>query len=113
MYQKIKIIVIIILLFPISLFSQETKSELVQTIRGIVTDNASGVPLPYVSIGLLDKPSIGTSTDDKGQFSLNNVPIGRHTLQASFVGYESHIVYEIMVTSAKEVYLEIGLKESL
>ena len=113
MYQKIKIIVIIIFLFPISLFSQETKSELVQTIRGIVTDNASGVPLPYVSIGLLDKPSIGTSTDDKGQFSLNNVPIGRHTLQASFVGYESHIVYEIMVTSAKEVYLEIGLKENI
>ena len=83
-----------------------------QNIRGIVTDRSSGAPLSFVSIGLLDLPQIGTTTDDDGKFILNNVPIGRHDLQATFIGYEPNIFREIMVNSAKEVYLEIQLNEN-
>ncbi|WP_165041846.1 TonB-dependent receptor [Dysgonomonas sp. ZJ709] len=84
-----------------------------QTIRGVVVDYASGSPLSYVTIGLLDKPEIGTMTDSLGRFSLKNVPVGRHTVQATSVGYEPNIFREILVTSAKEVYLEIPLTENI
>lgn len=102
---------VIYILFPIHTVAQESRP--VQTIRGIVIDHASGAPIPFVSVGLLDLPQIGAATDDEGMFIINNVPVGRHDLQASYVGYEPAAFREIMVTSAREVYLEIQLKESV
>ena len=101
---------IISILYSTSLSSQ---NKPVQTIRGIIIDNASGSPLSYVSVGLLDLPQIGTTTDEEGKFTIDNVPVGRHDLQATFVGYEPAIFREVMLTSAKEVYLEIQLKENV
>ncbi|MFV0417438.1 MAG: TonB-dependent receptor [Dysgonomonas sp.] len=84
-----------------------------QTIRGIVVDKASGAPLPHISIGLLNMPQIGASTDDDGKFVLTNVPVGRHDIQATSIGYEPATYREIMITSAKEIFLEIQLKENV
>lgn len=88
-------------------------SPLTQTIRGTVTDRASGAPLGYVTVQLSNVPSIGTVTDDNGRFELADVPLGRHTVKASFVGYEPVVLHEILVTSAKEILLSISLKESI
>ncbi|MDU1891488.1 MAG: TonB-dependent receptor [Dysgonomonas sp.] len=93
----------------INIFAQN--KQLVQNIKGVVVDRLSGAPLPFISVGLLDMPQIGSITGDNGQFTLENVPVGRHDLQASSVGYETSVMREIMVTSAKEVYLEIQLTE--
>lgn len=84
-----------------------------QTIRGIVVDKSSGTPLAYVTVGLTNLPQIGATTDDDGKFILKNIPIGRHDIRATLVGYESVTVREIMVTSAKETFLEIQLKENM
>ena len=114
MHLKLKsiITILICLLYPVG-FSAQTNGLRTQTIRGIVTDRASGAPLSYVSIGLLDKPEIGVTADEDGKFVLNNVPVGRHTVQATFVGYEPSVYREILITSAKEVYLEIQMKENI
>ena len=108
---SISILLIISILFSISASAQDNKP--VQTIRGTVIDKASGSPLSFVSVGLLDLPSMGTTTDDEGKFAIKNVPVGRHDLQVTFVGYEPAVFREIMLTSAKEVYLEIQLKENV
>lgn len=84
-----------------------------QTIRGIVTDRASGSPVPFASVGLTDSPETGTVTDESGKFVLNNIAIGRHTVQATSVGYEPSIFKELLLTSAKEIYLEIAMKENV
>lgn len=55
---------------------------------------------------------MGTTTDNDGKFVIKNVPVGRHDLQASFLGYEPTIFREIMLTSAKEVSLEVQMKEN-
>ncbi|MDH6305290.1 hypothetical protein M2459_002390 [Parabacteroides sp. PF5-5] len=89
------------------------EGKLGQTIQGVVTDRSSGAPLPYVTIMLQDIPLTGTTTNEKGEFILQNVPIGRHDLQASFVGYETMIIKEVLLTSGKEVFLEIKLTENL
>lgn len=85
----------------------------VQTIRGTVIDGASGHPLPYVAVQLTGNLGMGTVTDSIGRFILLHVPVGRHTLQATFMGYEPALIREILVTSAKEIYLEVPLKESV
>lgn len=101
------------LCFSLYVPAQKSKSELTQIIRGIVVDEASKHPIPYATVMLVDNPSVGTVTDDKGSFSLEKVSMGRHTVKALFMGYEPNVIREILVTSSKEVYLEIPLKESI
>lgn len=107
--KSVLIAIISCLLLPQVLFAQN-KEQLNQRIRGIVTDRASGEPLSSISV-VLDATQTGTTTDEKGMFALNNIPIGRHTIYVSSIGYETAIVKEILVGSAKEVFLEIELTE--
>lgn len=81
-----------------------------QTIRGTIMDEASNMPLPFATVNL-QKTSIGTVTDSLGNFSLKNVPIGRYDIMGSLIGYDPVILKEIQVTSSKEVYLTITMKE--
>lgn len=101
---------IISMLFSITAAAQEPT----QTIRGKVTDAASGAPMPGVSILLLESDPIkGTITDVNGNFSLEKVPVGRQNLRFTFVGYEARFVQDIMVNSAREVVLHVTLRESV
>lgn len=85
-----------------------------QTIRGQVTDEASGASIPGVSVVLVDSdPLKGTITNADGEFRLTNVPVGRQTLRFSYVGYETQFVRDIMVTSARELVLNISMRESV
>ena len=109
------ILLLIALFVSVAAFGQtaERKGRPVQTIRGIVVDGDSKYPIPYATVKLSDKEGVGTTTDRLGRFTLPQVPVGRHTVEAAFMGYEPGIFREILVTSAKEVYLEIPLKESV
>ncbi len=92
-------------------FAQAQPGIPVQTIRGVITDAASGHPIPYATVWLGEQPGTGAVTDEKGQFSLPSVPVGRHTIHASFMGYEPMEFKEVLVTSARETWLEISLRE--
>ena len=128
--DKTKVLVIAALLISICSFGKEisnipgqasvddenipqSSGRPVQTLRGVVNDRASGHPIPYATIQLTDIPGLGMMCDSLGRFALPKVPVGRHSVQASFMGYEPATVREILVTSAKEVYLEIALQESV
>lgn len=86
--------------------------QLSQSIRGTVTDQASGISIAYATIQLTDMPDKGTVTDSVGNFLLKSIPLGRHTVKASFIGYESSLVREVLVSSAKEVFLSITMNEN-
>lgn len=87
--------------------------ELQQTIRGRVIDMDSKATLPGANIIVLNTdPVLGTSTDMNGEFRIEEVPIGRIDLKISFMGYEERIIPNILLSSGKEVVLEIGLQES-
>ncbi len=55
-------------------------------IKGIVSDDKSGVPLPYANIQLVNKSS-GTSSDEQGRFSLPDADSGS-LIVVSATGYE-------------------------
>jgi len=85
-----------------------------QTIKGIITDKESEIPLIGASVELLtDNTLQGTTTDLDGYFKIPNVPIGRHILKISYLGYETSTVPNIVVTSGKEVILSLELEESI
>jgi hypothetical protein len=83
-----------------------------QTIRGQVIDEEGKFPLIGVTVIIEDSsPPIGVTTDNDGNFRIENVPVGRINLQLSYIGYKDKIIPNIVVNSAKEVVLTITLHE--
>jgi len=107
-----KLITILILMYGLTALGQGQK--LTQTVRGIVLDIDSRLPLIGAQVRLVDSnPLVGTVTDVDGKFRLENVPLGRITLEFSYVGYESMKVPNIVVNSGKEVILNINMQEAV
>ncbi len=83
------------------------------TIKGNVVDKQSEITLTGATIELLNvEQKIGVTTDVKGLFRLENVPIGRHTIRISFIGFETITIPNIIVTSGKDAIVNIKLIES-
>ena len=88
------------------------KSGRTQTLRGTVSDRDSRIPLPFASVVIQNsQPSRGTTTDLEGNFRFERLPVGRYTLQVSYVGYEDSEVPEVLLGSAKEVVISVDITE--
>lgn len=95
-------------------FICEGQDKFTQVVRGVVVDNATSLPLTGASVLLLNSdPVKGTSTDEKGNFRLDQVPVGRQSLKVSFIGYEDKFVNNLSVTTGKELVLTIRMNESM
>ncbi|GAH77805.1 unnamed protein product, partial [marine sediment metagenome] len=79
-----------------------------------MVDSESHNPISYATVSVqTTNQQIGTITDEDGFFRLEKVPVGRHNIQISYVGFETKMIPEMMVTSGKEIILNIGLKEKI
>ena len=106
---------LLLLLISVLLINSLQATEvLTQNIRGNVTDAVSGYPIIGAYVILLNiTPVTGTVTDINGEFDLKDVPIGRQSLQVTFIGYESKTVNNLMLVSGKELVIEIQLEEKV
>ncbi|MBL4670517.1 MAG: TonB-dependent receptor [Flavobacteriales bacterium] len=108
--MKKTLTLIMIVIIPFVSFSQ----EITQTIRGVIVDKQSQMTLPGVSIVLLNSnPLKGAATDIDGKFKLIEIPIGRIGLQVTFVGYKPIVLNNLVLSSAKELVLNLELEESV
>lgn len=82
MSKKSLLALALFLTLALSVFSQQAF-----IIEGKVTDTG-GEPLPGVNI-VINGTSYGAATDLNGQYLIRNVPAGRYTLSALYVGYET------------------------
>jgi hypothetical protein len=103
--QKLLYSVTFILLAISSIHAQKPT----QNIRGVVIDAATKKTLPGANVILVGENK-GTSTDTEGQFILEDVEVGRHELEVSFIGYEKKIIPELLLSSGSEKVLEIKLE---
>ena len=94
-------------LIPTFTFAQTNK----QNIRGLVTDKLSQTPLigALVQISSLQN---GTTTDTFGKYTLSNISPDRYDVKISFAGYKTITIPNVVVTSGKEVILDITLEET-
>jgi len=100
------VLVLMFLFFPAYIWAQ-------QAVRGTVTDAATQQPLSYATVVLLGGVQpVGTGSDSAGNFVINGVAPGRYDLQVSMTGYETYIIKELTVSSAREVVLSVALRES-
>ncbi|MCC6399039.1 MAG: carboxypeptidase-like regulatory domain-containing protein, partial [Bacteroidetes bacterium] len=96
------IILAALLLSSQGLFAQGSIS-----VRGRVFDKKSGEPLPGANVIVLNS-TLGASTNLDGRFDIRNVPVGRQTFKASYIGYVT-LTVEQEVRADAPVDLEIGL----
>lgn len=111
---------VLLFLWSSPLFSQ----NLAQTLRGSVLDADSRQPLVGAQVRLLvsasndrepgaETQNRGAVTDASGHFRIENVPVGRVEIQATYLGYENLTVPNIVVNSGKEVVLNLEMRESV
>lgn len=104
-----RFLVFLLFLATFSSFAQ----NLTQTIRGTVTDKETFEPLVGARVMVLNTdPLIGSVTDINGEFRLENVPVGRQSIQVTYVGYQPYQRQNIDITS-RDVVLEVQMVESI
>lgn len=79
-------------------------------ITGKVIDAKTRETLPYVNI-LVVGTQIGTTTNEKGMFTIDNAPLGFIKVQASYVGYKTEISDDYLVTNEKIPFVLVELNE--
>ena len=83
-----------------------------QTVKGKVVDLESQFPLPGVNVKFIDGDfHNGVSTDMNGSFKVENVPLGRHQIRFTFIGYKPQVL-TVVVNSGKEVVINVSIEES-
>lgn len=101
-----------LLIVPSSTVSPASKPR--QTIRGRILDRDTKVPLIGVNVLLgSDGPEMGTITDADGYFRFESVPVGRHDISCTYIGYDPRELQNLLVGSGKEVVLQMEMEESL
>ena len=110
MKKKILIIVAGLILYSCYLQAQ----MITQTIRGTLKDEDGKSPLIGANVFIArTDPVKGTTTDIEGTFRFENVPVGRIDLEVSYIGYEDKYIPNILVSSGKEVVLDLEMRESV
>jgi hypothetical protein len=84
--------------------------ELTQSVKGRITDLASGAPVSNASIVISkDEKTYSGQANDNGNYSVN-VPIGRYKIVASLTGYEPQ-QQELLVISARQTVMNFSLEQ--
>lgn len=73
---------------------------------------SDGFPVEYVSVGLKGT-AYGTTTNNKGEYELKNIPKGNYTLTTSFVGLEAKELTIEVKENETVIVPEIVLSENL
>ena len=104
------LLLIFSLLFANLSFAQNNK----QNIRGNILDKFSQSPIIGASVQIVNNAfNKGTHTDASGHFVLTGLTPSRYEIKISFVGYKNVLIPNVVVTSGKEVILDVTMEEDL
>jgi hypothetical protein len=93
-------------------FSEIQAQNLTQTIRGRLTDAQSKAPIIGANVIITSTdPLMGSSTDYDGYFKIEKVPLGRHHLKVSYLGYREQAIPNLLVNAGKELIINLELEE--
>lgn len=95
--------------------SVNIQAQIVQNIHGFCTDKTTTAPILGASVIVFNSNNEiikATATDSNGFYNLNNIPIGRIGIKATYIGYTNFMVSNIELSSAKQLVLNIELQES-
>lgn len=77
-------------------------------VRGVVTDETTGEPLPFVSV-VVQGEANGVTTDFEGAFELTGLKPGLVNLAFSSIGYQAATRLEVEITPARAAFLNVEM----
>lgn len=86
------------------------KAQSTGSFKGKIIEQATKQPIIGATIQI-DDSQTGAATDVEGEFTINNLSVGSHTVTISSVGFQTKKISEIIITSNKTYYSEYELIE--
>ena len=83
-----------------------------ETLRGVVKDAITGEPLIGATVRIVELENVAAAADMDVNYVINISKSGRYTIEANYVGYEPCVIKEILISGAKEVVVDIELREN-
>ncbi len=80
-------------------------------LKGRVYDALSNKGLPFVNV-VVSGSTLGTVTNEDGNFQLSGLNPGFIRIEASFIGYKKKISPEIELSNSKSAFIEIELEKT-
>lgn len=80
-------------------------------IRGRIYDASNNKELPFVNVVVVGT-TIGTVTDENGQYQISGLKPGFIRLEVSFLGYRNVVSPEIEINNSKSATLDIAMEQS-
>lgn len=107
-----KIYFLFLMQLSVLFISSAAFSQPKNQIRGTVIDASSKEPLVMANIAVMGT-SFGTSSDARGQFVIENIPVGTYRLQVSYIGYQTLVKTDVTVISASPAFVNIELTPTI
>lgn len=109
-----KLLFIILILLGFMSSSAFAQKKFTQNISGTIVDEITKEPLFGANVVIEDSdPFIGTSTDENGQFIIENIAVGRISLKITYLGYYTKLINNLNLGTGKELILNIELEEAV
>src|ERR1043165_370128 len=90
------------LLMALTVLACTAHAQITQTVRGIVIDKISQGPLPGAVVYVMNsQPAIVSSANEKGEFYLKDVPVGKQSLNITYIGYKQVGMKDLSVNAGK------------
>lgn len=103
--MKKTLITSVILLIATTIFAQNGQ------IKGKVSDIANNDPIPFANV-VVDGTQIGATSDIDGNFIITGLQPGYINLRVSYVGYQTKISSDVLVSNNNVPFIEIKLVPS-
>lgn len=86
-------------------YAQTNNAGVKGKITGKVTDANDKTPVEYATIAIYKEgsktPINGSTTDTKGDFTINNLSFGEYQIAVDFIGYQHYIIDHVIISAAK------------
>ncbi len=97
--------------FCLLFISLNLQSQNLGTISGKVFNNDTGLNLEGATIQIEDSDFFAI-TNSEGLFEINDIPTSSYNVKASFIGFKSQTIFNVIVKSAGNQSLQYGLNPS-
>ena len=85
------------------------------TIKGKVLDGDTGEPIPFANVSILQAGKVitGGMTDFDGKYTIKPVPVGKFTVNASYMGYKTIALNNVQINNSKITFQDFKLPSSV
>jgi outer membrane receptor protein involved in Fe transport len=105
-FEKAFKLCLILLLAPGMLLAVDGK------IRGTVKDAETGQPLMGTNV-VIQGTMMGSATDENGEFIILNIPVGKYSLVATYMGYQKVTVGNVIVSENQTTFQNYSMPKTI